>query len=121
MNEDIHALDRRAFLRRAGMFGAVAVTAPSLVALVGCSKPNFRKSERDDSVYSCDGTKILTGEEQQLRRDNNYTEKAPNGDKSACMSCQYYVQGGDGDDCGGCGVIPGPINPHGRCDQWQPA
>jgi hypothetical protein len=55
----------------------------------------------------------LAAADLDLRNKLHYTEHSPEPEKF-CNACQQYTHEGD-NDCGGCKLIKGPINPAGYC------
>lgn len=112
-------LDRRAFLQRASQIGIAATIAPSILWAVACQREQTSDGVKLGKVASCDGTVKLTAEEQAQRHDLNYVETAEN-DKQNCANCARFIAPDNDEPCGACGVINGPINPAGYCDDWAP-
>lgn len=115
---DIHPIDRRAFLRRAAKIGLATMAAPSVLAVIACQRKQNSDGVEIGEIASCDGTAILTNEEQAQRRDLNYVEQAEN-EKQSCDTCIRFIPPDNNAQCGACGVISGPINPKGYCDDWE--
>lgn len=111
-------LDRRAFLRRASQLGIAAAITPSVLLLSACKRQQTSDGVELGKVASCDGTVKLTAEEQAQRYDLNYVETAEN-DKQNCANCVRFIAPDNDAPCGACGVINGPINPAGYCDDWE--
>lgn len=79
--------------------------------LVACNKGG--------DALSCDDTSGLDASQVSLRTTNGYVEQSPEPAKD-CANCSLFTAGGAG-ACGGCTVIPGPINPEGYCNVWVAA
>lgn len=116
---DTHPIDRRAFLRRASKIGIATMVSPSVLAVIACKRQQNSAGVELGDIASCDGTAILTNDEQAQRRDLNYVEHAKN-EKQSCDTCIRFIPPDHHATCGACGVISGPINPKGYCDDWQP-
>lgn len=116
---DTPTLDRRAFLQRAASIGLATLAAPSVLTVVACKRKQNSEGVEIGDIASCDGTAILTNEEQAQRRDLNYVEKSDN-EKQTCETCIRFIAPDNQAQCGACGVIGGPINPKGYCDDWEP-
>src|SRR5690625_7290457 len=115
MTED-NKLDRRAFLRRAAQLGAVAAVAPALVSMTtACSKKDG--DSKKGGGFSCEDTSGLTDQEKATREQLEYTDDSPHGKTKDCENCALYVEAKEGEDCGGCQLIAGPIHPRGRSEE----
>jgi hypothetical protein len=65
----------------------------------------------------CTDTSDLSPADRELRgRTLRYTDTSPN-PKEACRGCQQFKPRGE-NECGGCVVVRGPVNPGGRCSKW---
>ncbi len=102
MSQD--SISRRDALRRAALFGAVAVT-PSLLSL-GCGKKEL----------ACTDTAGLDPADLALRNQLGYVDHSTEAGKN-CSGCILYKPAGEG-QCGGCTAVKGPINPQGYCKSW---
>lgn len=121
MTED-KKLDRRAFLRRAAQIGAVAAVAPAMLSMTtACKKKDDGGGAGGGDGFSCDDTSGLTDDEIANRESLEYVDKSPKGKAEDCENCALYLQPEDGEDCGGCSLIAGPIHPDGHCTSWVAA
>lgn len=118
--EDSELLNRRTFLRSVSQLGIVTLTGASVLSVTGCTRERTSKDLELGDVASCDGTVKLTTEEQAQRKDLEYVETSPNGDKQDCSNCIRFIAPDGNAQCGACGVISGPINPNGYCNDWEP-
>lgn len=117
---DSKAFDRRAFLGRATQLGIATVAGASVLSAVSCTREHTSKGLDLGEIGSCDGTVKLTNEEQAQRKHLEYVEMSPNGDKQDCSNCIRFIKPDGNAQCGACGVIGGPINPQGYCNDWEP-
>lgn len=119
-------LNRRQFLERAAMLGALATGAGTLLSACepSGSSPttgSTRKgnTEAGESV-SCDDLSGLSEAQIATRTNNAYVEETPKPEQR-CDNCALYTQPDSSAECGGCTVVAGPINPGGWCRIWAPA
>ena len=95
-------LSRRTFLRRT----AAGVGATGAVVLLNaCSGPE------------CGGADNLSRGELSVRKSVNYTEKSDSADTS-CSNCAMFGSV-EGQHCGNCEFLTGPVNSLGLCDNWS--
>ncbi len=113
-------LDRRSFLKRASSLGAVALAAPALMTIVGCSKKaddgGSGADTGDGAGVSCDDASQIDDDSKSMRATLKYVEKS-DVDGQDCANCQFYHDGADG--CGTCDLFTGPVNPKGHCTSWS--
>lgn len=103
-------LGRREFLVRAMQLGAAAAAAPALVSLVGCGGGGSKQQ-------SCTDTLGLQPAEIRMRTSLGYNDISPDATK-ACDLCALYTEPAEGQYCGGCTLMKGPINPKGTCNSF---
>lgn len=84
-------------------FAAVAV-APA--ALLACGK----------KPLACNDTSALKVDEIALRNTLGYEEASKDPQKK-CNNCNFFKPAGE-NQCGGCQLLKGPINPDGICKSW---
>jgi hypothetical protein len=91
--------------RRESLVGLASVLiAPA--ALLACGK----------KPLECTDTSALKPDELSLRATLAYTDTSADPTKH-CADCQLYKPAAP-DQCGGCQLIKGPINPKGSCKSW---
>lgn len=91
--------------RREAFVGmATVLIAPS--ALLGCGK----------KALSCTDTAGLSADEVNARTVLGYVDASGNPAKP-CSTCQLYKPSAP-DQCGGCQIMKGPVNPAGSCKSW---
>jgi hypothetical protein len=84
---------------------AAAIIAPG--ALLGCGK----------KPLTCMDTSGLTPDELTMRVSTlGYTDTTLDPQK-VCASCRFFKPAGE-NQCGGCQLVKGPINPGGSCKSW---
>lgn len=124
-------LNRREFMERAAVLGALTLGAGTLLA--ACEQPagdapaggqgqEQAQAPAADEGFSCDDPEDLAGlseAELQTRTANNYVEPSPEADQQ-CDNCGLWQEPAAGEDCGGCTVVQGPIHPEGWCSIWVP-
>lgn len=130
-------LNRREFLWRAGMIGALAAGGGRYLA--GCKKggggaekkaepekektAEKEKAEKKEKTaqkggeLDCTDTSGLSESEIKTREQLKYIDKSDKPDKT-CANCNLYELPEKEGTCGGCSVVPGPINPAGYCNSW---
>lgn len=102
-------VSRRELLRvlQGGASFAIVISAPALLA--SCSKAEL----------DCKDTEGLDKAAMQLRTTLQYQDHSPHGDAKTCSKCQFY-KSAPNNECGGCTLVQGPINPGGYCNSWAP-
>ena len=107
---------RRDFIQKLAALGTAGVVTPALLAACGGGDGAEGRATAE-SGFSCTDTSGLTEAQIQQRQNANYVDDSPHEDKT-CDNCQLYTAAEEGEQCGGCQVIPGPIHPKGYCDLW---
>jgi hypothetical protein len=107
-------LDRREFLRRAAILGVAASGAGWLG--IACKSGG---SGGQTEELSCADVSGLDDVERETRTSLNYVERSVTTGQ-ACQNCGQFTAA-DGDRCGTCAAVPGPINPRGNCASWTAA
>lgn len=100
-------LSRRALLRRGVALGAGVVG----LTVIGCG---------GEEALSCTDTSGLEPAEQATRSALGYVEQSPQGAARNCANCNFF-EAASANQCGGCTLIAGPINPVGYCNSWAEA
>lgn len=73
---------------------------------VGCAKKEL----------ACADTGGLLPDEVAMRETQQYVDLSADPAKN-CANCQLYKPAAP-DQCGGCGLLKGTINPKGNCKSW---
>lgn len=129
---DTTPLNRRQFLERAAILGALSFGAASL--FLACdqqaangngqaSAPPPTQQPQAAADFSCNNPENIAGlsdPEKETRSVNEYVDKTPNPEQR-CDNCGLWQDPQPGEDCGGCTVVAGPIHPAGWCRIWVPA
>ncbi len=97
-------INRRKFLERAALIGA-ALSTGALAA--GCNS---------GGGADCSDVSALSPAELETRTTNGYVERSTVAAQS-CENCALFTAGAAG-ACGGCSVVPGPIEAAGNCNLW---
>lgn len=119
MHDHTTKSSRRAFLQRMSF----AAAAGSLLASCRFKAPDeaeaaaMNLTSGDHAAFSCTDISNLTEKQIQTRKALEYVEDSPHADKR-CNNCRLFEPPGEGDECGGCQVVPGPIHPKGYCTAW---
>ena len=77
------------------------------------------KSSPETSADPCGDLTGLTNAEIEVRKNFEYVAQTPDPAKR-CDNCGLWVVPAEGQKCGGCKIIKGPINPDGHCTAWVP-
>jgi len=91
---------RRDLLRRAAGVALV-------ISGVGCRRKTV-------APFACTESHGLSPDDAQARKTLGYAEPATDAART-CAACQQFVPAPDGETCGACKVLKGPIHPHGTC------
>lgn len=101
-------MNRRKFVS-AGSAGAISLIACCL----GCNQNKLANPE------PCNDLSGLSETDLHAREALSYVEQSPYDDQ-LCENCQFWIAGKEGEACGGCVSIKGPIYPKGYCTYWAP-
>lgn len=96
-------LSRRQFF----VVGGAAAVGVVVLGGAGCSK---------GGGVTCTDTAGLSEQEVATRNQLVYLDKAEDPNKT-CDACRLFQPKG-ANQCGGCTVVKGPINPKGSCKAW---
>jgi hypothetical protein len=100
-------IGRREAAKRALMVLGAAAIAPSALAACG---------GEEEGGLTCTDTSGLSAAEVTTRTSQAYTDHSTHADQK-CNNCRFYTAG-QGNACGTCQVIRGPIHPDGHCNLW---
>ncbi len=132
-------MDRKSFIKRAGVLGLTAVSGSALLSACGgttsensatamqknttpapteespvAEAPVQSQGEVDCSEYN----KELTEADLNMRQSLEYVEKSPKEDQ-LCNNCRFWLPDKFEGDCGGCQLLAnGAVNPNGWCRSW---
>lgn len=67
----------------------------------------------------CTDASGLTQDQLNTREGLGYVDDSPH-PENVCDNCQFWLPAEAGGNCGGCVVVPGPIDPEGYCNSWAP-
>jgi len=116
-------MNRRQFVKRAGVFGLAGVAA---VYLPGCgkdqaeelgSKPHNAVSAAMEAADPCNDISQLTPDERTTRSTFKYEPRAKDATK-LCVTCNFWIPDPKGGLCGTCTLVKGPVHPKGSCMSW---
>ncbi|MEM6962166.1 MAG: high-potential iron-sulfur protein [Myxococcota bacterium] len=96
---------RRELLRRCGTLVVTAAAGSSILSACGGS-----------GGLDCTDTSGLDASQRTQRTSLQYVERSRFRDKN-CANCSLYESAAE-NQCGGCTLVPGPINPAGYCAGW---
>lgn len=60
-------------------------------------------------------------EDDSMRTTLEYVDQSVYGAVQDCRNCEFWIPVEEGQSCGGCTLIAGPISPLGWCTAWAPA
>jgi len=125
-------IDRRQFIRRAGVWCLAGMTATgAAVLLEGCGsgekvekkaeeiggKPKEIIDTAAEGVDPCGDVSALSEPELEIRKNFEYAPRSEvEGQK--CSNCQFWIAPTGATPCGTCTIVKGPINPNGHCISW---
>lgn len=104
-------LVRRLFLRRSLQCLAGTLVLPFSA---GCGKWG---NGGGTVAAACDDIADLSTSEHSFRQSLGYIDSSPHGEERNCSNCYFFVRS-DGDGCGRCNTVKGPIDPGGYCVAW---
>jgi hypothetical protein len=123
--------DRRGFLVRASVYGVAGVAAVgSLASLAGCGGEETAEKaaetvttgkntieEAKNIADPCGDVSGLSEQDILTRTTFKYEEVASDKAK-LCNTCNFWVPEEEGQVCGGCTLVKGPIAALGSCISW---
>ena len=124
---------RRIFLKQAGGAGlAICGLALGVTACGGDGGGNGAEGGQAASAVKsaagsgsaekdrpCDDLSGLTAQEKQTRKTFAYESRSEDPAKY-CDICNFWKKPPEGEICGGCTLVKGPIHPKGTCNSWAP-
>ena len=133
-------VSRRNFIQRISMIGIAGVGGSAILSACGSGDESgsqqsgsqqsgsesaaTAEGSTSEASFACDDLSGLNEQEmnqrEQMTSSLNYVAESPNSEK-LCSNCALYVQPGEGEQCGGCTLFPGPVHPNGYCTSWAPA
>ncbi len=114
--KDEKAISRRDFIQRISFIGVAGVGAGTLLSACGGGGGQQGGGEMAGE-FTCTDTAGLTEQEVQMRQTLQYVDQSPFPDK-LCNNCALWQDPAEGQQCGGCTVVKGPIHPKGHCTSW---
>ncbi len=115
---NIKDISRRDFIQRLSLFGAAGVGASMLAACGGEKQADPPAEEPVAEDFTCTDTSGLTEAELTMRNETfKYVDTSTEEGKT-CDNCALYVAAAEGQQCGTCTIIKGPIHPNGYCTSW---
>lgn len=117
------ALNRRIFLRLAGLLGLGAALGSA--ACGGDSAESSQAKQTIDRAKAaaadaarCTDLSDLTDDQRALRDSFGYVDLSDDPDLE-CLGCEFWTAAPFGGLCGGCTLMAGPIHPKGTCDSYS--
>ena len=107
-------------MRRLGAAGAAGASV--FVGACGAEQASEREDGEGPAAGGgpCSDLSELTSEEIQKRKALGYVSDSPR-PSQVCANCQLWIAPEEeGQPCGGCILIQGPIHPKGYCNSWAP-
>ncbi len=121
---NIKDISRRDFIQRLSLFGAAGVGASMLAACGGekqapADEPAPAAEETTAAEgFTCTDTSGLTEQELTMRNETFMYVDTSTEEGKTCDNCALYVAAAEGQQCGTCTIIKGPIHPDGYCTSW---
>ncbi len=122
-NKTHDRMNRRQFVKKAGVWGLVGVAA---VYLPGCgqeeaeelaAKPHNAIQAAREAADPCNDVSQLSPGERTTRTTFKYQARAKDPTK-LCVTCNFWVPDPKGGLCGTCTLVKGPIHPKAGCMSW---
>lgn len=127
--------ERRRFLREAGTISIAGLAAlGGLASFSGCGGDGESSRRADgtdtappasasssaagDAAGPCNDLSNLTRAEIENREVYDYQPRSEYPEE-LCSNCEYWEPGAEGEKCGGCSLMAGPIHPDGWCSAWS--
>lgn len=104
-------MKRRAFIKSLAVISAGGLGAAAILS--SCGKRE--KEQIPEGALNCGEN--LSPEAEQTRDQYDYLEYSQRDDEF-CSNCTHWRAPEEGQNCGSCEVVKGPINPSGWCSQW---
>lgn len=103
--------NRRSFLQKMGVAGAIGAGASVLAA---CGEGGGGTTQ---GTFTCTDTTGLAQPAIQMRQSLGYVDQSVSPEQW-CHNCAFFQAPAEGTQCGGCTLIQGPIHPDGWCRSW---
>ncbi len=111
------------FSRREFLFNSLAPLAGFVV--MGSFLSSYKSSDQSAKEQGglkkkadpCNDLSGLTEEEKRIRTELEYVAISPFPDK-VCDNCAVWIKPEEGQECGGCEIMAGPVHPKGYCVSW---
>ena len=107
---------RRDFFQKLAVVGTAGALAPVFLSACGGSDGNDGAATAEEG-FTCADQADLTEVQIQQRQNAEYVDDSPFPEKR-CDNCQLYTEAAEGENCGGCQVLPGAVHPQGYCTLW---
>ena len=120
---DTNQNSRRDFLKRLSAAGILGVGASTVISACGGGESGGQEAAEPEASAEAEGcmdTTGLTEQEIAMRNSLQYVDETPDPEK-LCSNCSLYLPAPEGETCGGCNLLKGPIHPDGYCISWAPA
>ena len=117
---------RRDFLKRLSAAGLLGVGASTVLSACGGGESGGQDAEPEAEAEAsmaaegCMDTSGLTEQEITSRTQLGYVDESPNPEE-LCSNCALWLPVPEGETCGGCNLIKGPIHPDGWCISYARA
>jgi hypothetical protein len=116
-------ISRKEFLQRFALMGAAVVGGGAL--LQGCGGGDKGESggtqqtatQTTTAADPCSDTTGLTETDLQMRSNLKYVAASTEEGKH-CSNCKFFQPDQYSEECGGCQLFKGPVNPAGYCSSW---
>jgi hypothetical protein len=107
------SITRKNFLKKISFIGVSTFAGGFVLSSCGDPERETPAGFKDE----CTDLSGLSEADKETREMYEYVGYSPYEDKS-CSNCNLYIPPEKGNECGGCQVVKGPINPLGHSSQW---
>jgi hypothetical protein len=108
-------MNRISFIKNIFSIGIILVGGSSIISSCGEKSDKEIQKERENNQQDCG--KNLTSAEKKSREEYEY-EEISSKEEEICNNCTHFRIPKNGEQCGTCELVKGPINPLGYCNQW---
>jgi hypothetical protein len=113
-------MNRKEFLQYCLSLGITV--AGSQMFFQGCNQKSENEASSDpvQATDPCEDLSMLSEEQLEVRKNFEYVNKTPYPEKR-CDNCSLWIAPEEGEKCGGCQIMDGPIKAEAYCNAWVPA
>jgi hypothetical protein len=110
-------MNRKEFLHYCLLLGTSI--AGGQIVFQSCNQKNGDQTTGDQSQPPdpCDDLSMLSEEQMEIRKTFEYVNKTPYPEKK-CDNCSLWIAPKEGELCGGCQIMDGPVKAEAYCNAW---